>query len=566
MTSRGVVEAQRLPMLPLRIAALGGLVLALALAGWQIGRVLADQQRLSVLAWGAFVAAVVGVLGLLAWTWVVVENARRLLAPKLGQEPPSPSAHVFGWLPALVVAAGAVFAVTMLQYRLVRPEEDTTSAVPLAVAAGAMLVTLLVAQRPLAMISSVMRRLGGPSIDLMRLVWVPVALAIVGAGSLLAMRAGGLFGEDYTGIAPAWALGVVMILPLVLTVGGAWSGAVACEHTVQFAFDRRNGVVRTGVGQGRISWVTRVIRADGTAIVRDRTKRIRLVPGSDLLRLALFVGLAAITLVAIVAALVMTLFWRESSDGPLLPAQVERAWDVLEQLQNLQWLIALGLLAIVTLWAFVDVLNVRLATGRRRNPVLAAAAWPAAVAGIWWIADRTVDGDAVERVAGFGAQIVVLYVPFFLLERSAMAVKAHRRPLRLTFALGSVLLVQSQGLTGLSTLDVAAASDDYGRVAGYLAMSAVLYLLTALSASESSRLIADGARDDADEHNAIVTSRLPTDGSVIPDDAREAIVEDLIVDVPASPSTAPPPAPGAGVVIAASSPPPPPPPPAPPTS
>ncbi len=550
VTSRGVVAVKQLPMLPLRFAGVGGLILSLALAGWQIGRVLAGDERLSVLAWGALFAAVVGVLGVLAWTWVVVENARRLLEPARNQEPPDPHALVVSWIPALVVATGAVFAVTMLQYRLVRPEDDTSSALPLAVAAGAMLVTLLVAQRPLALLSSIMRRLGGPSIDLMRLVWVPLTLAVVGAASLVAMRAGGVFGDDFDGIAPAWALGVVMIVPVLVAIGAAWNGAIVCESTVEFAFDRRNGVAKTGVGRRQLSWFTRLLRADGSKIVRDRTKPIELVPGSSALRLAMFIGLAAMTLIAIVAALVMTLFWRESNRGPLLPTQVSNAWDVLSSLQDLQRLVALGLLAVVTLWAFLEVLNVRLASGRRRNPLLAAASWPVAAFAIWRIADRTADGTDVEQVVGFAAQVAIAYLPFFLLERAAIAVRVHRRPLRLTYGLLAVLIVQTQSLTGLSTLDTTNVTEDYGRVAGYLAIAAALHLLAVLSISESSRLLHDGAVDDAADHNALVASRVPSTDAVAGGD------DDTETDATPSASAAVMSAPVAGgVAVAASEPP-----------
>ena len=48
-------------------------------------------------------------------------------------------------------------------------------------------------------------------------------------------------------------------------------------------------------------------------------------------------------------------------------------------------------------WTFVTVFNVRLASGRRRNPLIAMVAWPAAVAGIWAVADRVGDDDGRKR-------------------------------------------------------------------------------------------------------------------------------------------------------------------------
>ncbi len=491
-------------MRPWRIATVGGLAASAALVGWQMVRVFGGEERASALSWGALICVVIGLASLLVWTWMVVENARRLHAPAKTQAPPDPHAAVVAWGPPLALAVGAGCAIVYLQRRLVLPENETSSALPLALAAATLVATLLLSIRPLGIISSSLRRLGGSALPTARLIWVPAALIAIGAASIAAMRMGQLFGDDFDGIAPAWALAVVMVMPVILGLTAMWRGAVAAEDTVELAFDRRNGIARTGVRSSR-GIFSRLLRAEALPrLARPESKRIRLLPGANIFRLAMFIGLAALCLVAIVGALVMVLFWREGRNGLLVPAQEDRAWEVLANLQVLQRWLAIGTLAVTTIWAFVSVLNARLASGRRRNPLAAALAWPAAAAGIWWIGARIVDASPQVVLIGFFAQAVVFAVPFLLLERAAIAVQAHRSPLRLSYALGVVLLLLTQGLFGLATLERSADLDDFGPLAGSLAVAALLQLVATLSVTESSRLISDAAADLVDDHNAMV--------------------------------------------------------------
>lgn len=494
----------KLPMLPWRVLGTIGLVTAFSSVGWQLWRVFEGIDRSPWLSVLTVVGSVAAVLAILGWTWCVVENARRLLAPAMTQAPLSPTTVTLGWLAPGIVALGSFIAVTYLQRRLVLPENDTNSALPLVVAAAAGLATLVVALQPLGMISDALRRLGGAALPTDRLITVPVALTVIGALSLAAMRGGGMFGEDFEGIAPAWAIGVVLVLPAVVLVSAMWRGAASAEDTVHLAFDRRNGISRTGVRRRR-SLASRLVRAEAfPRLPRADTKPIKLAPGADAARLAMFITLAALCLVAIVGAVVMILFWRESSDGTLARAQEQRAWYVLANLQILQRWLAVGLLAVTTIWAFITVLNARLATGRRRNPLIAAVSWPFAAVVIWSIGSWIDGAEPHVVVAGFAAQAVVFGFPFLLLERAAVAVHAQRSPLRLTYILGVVLLVQNQGLFGLSTLELESELGDFGRLASSLAISALLQLAASLSVTESARLISDAAADLADDHNALV--------------------------------------------------------------
>ncbi len=459
---------ERLPTTPVLAITVLSAAVAFGLAGFQIARGMNGEDRISMLSWIELFLALVAAAGTVGWTWLVVENARRLLAAGRTTEAPSPNAVAAAWAMPLLVTAAAVGATAYLELKLNTPEAESTSTVPLAVACGAVIVAMFVSYRPLFMLSAVMRRLGAVTGALARWIWVPLALAIAGSMTLIGLRAGGAYGDDFDGFAPAWALGIVAIPPVLILLVLAWRGGRVVEDAVQLAYDRRAGIGRTGVGRGRMGVFARLLRADARpAKPLDIRKRIRLVPGHSIVRLAMMTAIAALALVSVVGALVMFLFWRETADGALVPAQRVRAWTALEGLQSLERMLAVGLVGLASLWSFLTVFNARLASGRRRNPLLAALSWPAAAWGIWYLSDRYADENQITSVVvGFALQAAVLYVPFFLLERSAVAVGARRSPLRLSWALCVVLLVHIQGLGGLPTLVETAETDRFGRIAG----------------------------------------------------------------------------------------------------
>ncbi len=480
---------------------------ACAIAALQMGRAMNGQDRIDALTLPQIACALLAAVGIVVWTWMVVENARRLLAAGRTTEAPVPSAVAAAWAMPLLVGAAAVASVAFLERRLNTADADTTSAIPLAVALSFIVACMLVSYRPLFMLSSVMRRLGSASGALARWIWVPISLVIAGAATLVALRAGGAYGDGYEGVAPAWALGIVALPPVVILLALGWRGGRAAEDAVRFAFDRRSG--RHASGVGRRPLLARLLRGDaGPAVPLDTRRHVRIVPGADILRLALMTAVSALTLVSIVGALVMFLFWRESGDGTLLPSQRERAWTALSGLQTLERMLAVGTVAVATIWSFLSVLNARIASGRRRNPILAAGAWPAAAYAIWRLGARLEDADAVvDALTLYGLQIVALFIPFFLLERAALAVGARRGPLRLTFAITAVLLVHIQGLGGLPTIVEVTEIDRFGRLAGYLALAALLQLVATIAVTDASHLVADAAAAVADKHNFLADQR-----------------------------------------------------------
>ena len=57
-----------------------------------------------------------------------------------------------------------------------------------------------------------------------------------------------------------------------------------------------------------------------------------------------------------------------------------------------------ALLVAAVAWTFLTVINVRRTSGRRINPLVAAACWPVAAVAVWWIADRMIVGASAALI------------------------------------------------------------------------------------------------------------------------------------------------------------------------
>ena len=505
---KSIVEIQTLlPMLPVRVVALVSLALSFTLYGWQTGRVIDDQPRLEALALGSLFAGAIGVISVVFWTFMVVENARRLMDPARTQEPPQPRHAVKTWILPVIFMIAATGAVRYLSRELNSPIEGTESSLPLILAVVSILALFPLMYSPITYLSSVVRRIGGKGVKLAEWLWVPVILAGVGGAMVLGLRAGGAFGEEPEALAPTWVVAVVAIVPAVVVVLLGWRAAAAVETDVTRAFKRRYSLAHKTMTSSRRFGTMFADDGPNHAVLRDRG-HIRQIPAVRAVALVIIAGLAGLSLMGVVGALVMFLFWQEMGDGALVAAENERVWDVLAVLQDVERSVGFVVVVAVSLWTFVAVSNVRMASGRRRNPIVAAVMWPAAAAAIWVVADRLiVEGEAVRAIAGFAAQAIVLYLPFAVLQRSANAVNVRRNPILLTYAVGVLLLVHMQGLGGLSTLSETSDRVQAGQLAGYLAIGALLQLIATFSVEESTRSISDAAENLAGHHNAQVEER-----------------------------------------------------------
>jgi hypothetical protein len=515
----------KLRMYPWRVLGASAVAVAFGLSGWQVQRVIDEQPRLDAITWWTILAGIVAGIAILIWTWVSTENARRLVSPASTHALPSPSKAVTTWILPFAFIATSSFVVTYLSRR---PESDSAfsaSSIPLAIAVLSLLLAIPLTYRPVHYLAGVIRQIGGYSAKLAQWMWVPVVLAVVGVSSILLMRFGGAVETTSDEWAPLWIVAVVAIAPCIVVVLLAWRAAESVEEAIGFAFARREGLGASELGQSAMAMAA----TPGAVPVKVRStvdirRRVRQLPGANVLRIVVVTLLAGLALLSVVGAIVMFLFWQESNSAELLPSQVERAKDTIAALHTAERIVAFTLVGAVSLWTFVAVLNVRLASGRRRNPIIAALAWPAVGVGFWMIDDSMiVDQPSETVIAGFFAQAALLYVPFFLLERSAAAVGARRTPVRIAYVLGVVLLVYIQGLGGLSNILSNLDDAQYGRLAGYLFLGALVQLIATLAVTDACRAITDASEREAEHHNLLADQhRQAMESSVKPQSAATA--------------------------------------------
>ncbi|MET0911491.1 MAG: hypothetical protein ABWZ99_18645 [Ilumatobacteraceae bacterium] len=501
----GTVAAVHLrPMLSWRLLAAGSIAILFALSALQVQRVIDGETRSTSTMYASIAAGVVAAVALLVWTYSATDNARRLVAPALTSEPPDPKRAMLTWAPMMVFLAGAALVVAELSSALNTPDENPSS-VPLAIAVLSVLLAVPLAYWPLQYLSRVVRQVGGHSADLGRWMWVPVVLAVVGVATVAGLHAGGAVDNDDQ-LAPMWVVAVVAIAPCLIVLLLGWRAGESVEEAISLASARRAGSIAPGHGRARMVSASGKRRRVGPSV--DVRAEVRQVPGSDSLRFAIVVSLAGLALLSIVGAAVMLLFWMETRDAVVLASQRDRAWETIGTLHDAARGVGVITVALVTIWTFVAVLNVRMATGLRRNPLLAAAAWPTACVGVWILADRLTKDSSVAGIVGtLVAQAAVLYVPFFLLERTADSAGARRTPLRMSYVYAVVLLVYAQGLVTLSDSTETVTNFELGRLAGYLGLGAVVLLLSTLAVTEACRSIATAAQYEAQHHNALVEQR-----------------------------------------------------------
>ena len=77
----------------------------------------------------------------------------------------------------------------------------------------------------------------------------------------------------------------------------------------------------------------------------------------------------------------MLLFWMETRDTAVVcrASAIGHGRPIGRAARRGRRIVGCVTVALVTIWTFVAVLNVRMATGARRNPLIAAAAWPGVV-------------------------------------------------------------------------------------------------------------------------------------------------------------------------------------------
>lgn len=216
--------------------------------------------------------------------------------------------------------------------------------------------------------------------------------------------------------------------------------------------------------------------------------------GTSVLRIILSVLLAVLCLITIAGAILMLLLWQQDRDTGVLTTQLERTWNLFDDLRVVERWVAFSAVPVAVAWIALATVNVRRATGQRRNPFFAAASLPLALAGVWLVGDRIIaeSDDWLGQAAGYVLQAVFLAIPLLALERVAASAEARRGALRSTYVIGAVYLAQMQFLAGVSTVDETTDAGEWGRLGAYLVIGALLQVLGSLSANEAARAIETG--------------------------------------------------------------------------
>jgi hypothetical protein len=484
------------------------MVATFALMGWQVQRLIDGRDWSNPLMLLSVLTAALTGGCILAWTWFATENARRLVGPATNRPLPDPMTAVRTWIVPFAFVGIAIAVVAVIGPSVDTATDEPVSALPLAIGVLALLVAVPMTYRPLNHLAGVVRQVGGHSARLAQWMWVPIVMAVVGVASIVALRFAGVEespgaqASDIASWAPLWVVAVVAIAPCIIVVLLAWRAASAVEEAIVISGARR----WPGSVPGGPPLVVTQANSRRSRQPLENAEPIRLVPGGELLRLVVVTLLAGIALLSVVGAVVTLMLWVDTRDSGLLPSRLDRTWEALDTLRAATDAVAVVLLVAMSLWTFVTVLNVRVTSGRRRNPLIAALAWPAAGACVWWIAGLMIEDETLGRVlVGFAAQAVALGVPFLLLERSADAVGARRTPLRIVYVLAVLILIHVQGFAGLS--DLPSTATEVGRLAGYLMIGALIQLCSTLAVTEACRSLTLACRHEADHHNMLVEQR-----------------------------------------------------------
>lgn len=236
------------------------------------------------------------------------------------------------------------------------------------------------------------------------------------------------------------------------------------------------------------------------AFGRRRTGRNELAaalpphPGAHILRTAIALLLGALCLLTVFGAILMLLLWQQDNASGVLSTQLDRTWNLFDAVRDIERILAFAVIPVACAWIALAAVNAKRATGRRRDPILAALSLPVGLAGIWLIGAEIVAeaNDWIGEAAGVALQAVFAAIPFLALERIAEVAEARHGPLRTAYVMGVLYLIDLQFLGAISTVEETAAADEWGRLGAYLLIAALIQVLGSLSANEAMRAIEEG--------------------------------------------------------------------------
>lgn len=274
----------------------------------------------------------------------------------------------------------------------------------------------------------------------------------------------------------------------------------------------RNADASAADGSTKVSRTT-ITPAPGTVVGEAQSGRVRQrrlrapdrpelstarapLPGARYLRLGTAGVLFALSLVTVAGAVLILLLWQQDRDAGVLTTQVDRAWSLFDDLRTIERSLAFASIALGAGWVAIATLNVRRATGQRRNPIIAVVALLASIAGVWAVGAEVVAPaeDWIGTAVGIVFQAVFVAFAALALERVAEAAEARRRPLRVTAVIAVVYLAHLQGLGGVSNIERTDDTTEWAMLGIYLVIGALIQALGALAVNEAARAVETGTQ------------------------------------------------------------------------
>ncbi len=279
-----------------------------------------------------------------------------------------------------------------------------------------------------------------------------------------------------------------------MTMSGAGTGPDG-RVTTQRVAEARESITHEPVAPPSDSTWQRFVDRMSGVYRGERAPAQEPYPGTAQLRIAMSALFAVLCLLTVGGAILLLLLWQQSRDSGVLTSQLDRTWDLLDVLQEIERWVAFAIVPIAMAWIALAAINAGRATGNHRNPIVAALSLPVGLLGVWLVGREIVAGsdDVVTHASGWVLQVVMLGIPMIFLERIATAAEARHRPLRATYLIAAAYLAQLQFLGGLSTIDRADATDRWGEIGAYLLIGGLIMVLGSLAANESARSVEDAS-------------------------------------------------------------------------
>lgn len=251
-------------------------------------------------------------------------------------------------------------------------------------------------------------------------------------------------------------------------------------------------------------------------------RTIRLLP-ADGARVALLMLLTVLALVQIGAGVTVAEAWRAGRQlSSPLPSDLARLDELWWRLRSLEQAVAIGVVALATMWSFVALVNAHRAGSAARRAVVGAIAWLLPLASVLVLAAQGVaDRPDHWRWATVAVPVVLVGAPLHVVAGGAAALGGGRLSFqRLHLVIAVAFALHQVGTRPVDLTDTGAPTD-LGRLAILHVTTGLMLTLVVLAAADATRGLqalaeARVERYRASEENAALRFRLHTTAGAAP--------------------------------------------------